>query len=90
MQNFNMGKVPPVTFGAGQLNKLPDLAASLANGPVFVVADTVLAELGVTDRVERQMFDEGMSVQIAADVAGEPKEALVDVLSERARSVGAK
>ncbi len=29
MQSFNMGRVPPVTFGAGRVAKVPDLVASL-------------------------------------------------------------
>ena len=90
MQTFNMGRVPPVTFGAGRLQKLPDIAKSFGDGPVFVVADAVLADLGVTDRLETQMTQAGLSVGIAAEIAGEPKEALVDALSERARASGAR
>ncbi|MEL6574012.1 MAG: iron-containing alcohol dehydrogenase [Pseudomonadota bacterium] len=90
MQTFNMGQVPPITFGAGRLRKLPDLVNALSGGPVLVVADAILAELGVTDRLAHQLSQKGIPVEIAAEVSGEPKEALVDALCDRARLAGAK
>ena len=48
MQTFNIGQVPPITFGAGRLRKLPDLVNALGGGPVLVIADTILAEFGAT------------------------------------------
>lgn len=90
MKTFNMGQVPPVTFGAGRIRKLPELAASLGGGPVLVVADAVLADLGVTERLASQMSEHELPALIAAEVSGEPKEALVDALCERARQAGAK
>lgn len=90
MQTFNMGQVPPVTFGAGRLQKLPGLVASLGDGPVLVIADAILEELGVVARLEDHLKKSGLSVEIAAEVAGEPKESLVDTLSDRARKTGAK
>ena len=90
MQTFNMGRVPPVVFGAGCLAKAPKIAATLNSGPVFIVADAVLAELGVTDRLTRDFAAKGIAAELAADVSGEPKEALIDELCARARQVGAK
>jgi alcohol dehydrogenase class IV len=90
MQTFNMGQVPPVTFGAGQIRKLPDLVDNLGGGPVLVIADAVLADLGVTAQLTDQMSVKGIPVEIAAEVSGEPKEALVDALCERARLSGAR
>ena len=90
MQTFNMGRVPPVTFGAGRIAKVPALVAGLGGGPVLIIADAILAELGVTQRLADQLAAEGVPFDIAADVAGEPKETLVDALCARARSVGAK
>ncbi|MEQ3710982.1 MAG: iron-containing alcohol dehydrogenase [Tateyamaria sp.] len=90
MQTFNMGQVPPVTFGAGRIRKLPDLVNDLGGGPVLVIADAVLADLGVTAQLTKQMSEKGIPVEIAAEVSGEPKEALVDALCERARLAGAR
>ena len=72
MQTFNVGRVPPVTFGAGRLAKVPDLVVSLGGGPVLVIADSVLAQLGVTDRLAQNLAANGLAYEIAADVAGEP------------------
>lgn len=90
MQTFNMGQVPPVTFGAGRLRKLPDLVNALGGGPVLVIADAILAELGATEELTHHLSEKGIPVEIAAEVSGEPKETLVDALCERARLVGAR
>ncbi|MEL7181697.1 MAG: iron-containing alcohol dehydrogenase [Pseudomonadota bacterium] len=90
MQNFNMGLVPRVSFGAGQIAKVPKMVKSLNDGPVFVVADAILAQLGVTDQLAQNLADHGVAAEVAADVSGEPKEALVDTLCTRARNAGAK
>jgi alcohol dehydrogenase class IV len=90
MRTFNMGAVPPITFGAGRILKTPDLVNALGGGPVLIVADAVLAELGTTDRLTDALAAKGVAFDLAADVAGEPKETLVDTLSARARELGAE
>lgn len=50
MHQFNMSRVPPMTFGAGRVLRTPKIAKSLGDGPVLIVADALLAELGPTDR----------------------------------------
>ncbi|SPJ29935.1 iron-containing alcohol dehydrogenase [Falsiruegeria mediterranea] len=90
MQAFNMGRVPPVTFGAGRIRKVGDIVAGLGGGPVLVIADAILAELGVTDTLAESLTAKGVSFELAADIAGEPKQALVDALCARAREAQAK
>lgn len=90
MQMFNMGGVPPITFGAGRLEKVPDLVEVLGGGPVLIVADAVLAEIKVTDRLTDALGAQNIGYSLAADIAGEPKEALVDELCAQARSLGAR
>ena len=85
-----MGRVPPVTFGEGRVAKLPRLVSDLGGGPVLLVADAILADLGVTDRLAQDMAAKGIACDVAADVAGKPKETLVDALCESAREKGAK
>lgn len=89
MKDFNTGRVPPVTFGVGRVAKIPKIAKGFGKGPVLVIADTVLAELGVTKRIASDVRAEGVACEVAAVVAGEPKEALVDDLCVHARNLGA-
>ncbi|MEO0916156.1 MAG: iron-containing alcohol dehydrogenase, partial [Pseudomonadota bacterium] len=89
MQTFNLGGVPPITFGPGRITKVPSLAAQLGGRTVLVIADSILAELGVTDRLSDLLTSKGLTVEMAAEVAGEPKETLVDALCERARQSSA-
>ena len=89
MRNFDMGRVPPVIFGAGRIAQAPETIHSLGGGSVLIVSDAILAELGVTERLSAYLTAKGISADIAADISGEPKEALVDHLSARARESGA-
>lgn len=90
MTNFNVGRVPPITFGVGRIAKVPSLVDVLGGGPVFVIADAYLATNGATDNLASLLKVKGIAVEIAADVAGEPKELLVDALCDRARQSRAK
>ena len=90
METFNIGQVPPITFGVGRLRKLPDLVSALGDGPVLVIADAIFAELGATEKLKRLLSKKGIPVEIAAEVSGEPKETLVDALCDRARLASAK
>lgn len=90
MQTFNLGGVPPITFGAGRIAKVPALAANLGGSPVLIIADAFLAELGVADHLAELLSQKGLAVEMAADVKGEPKDTLVDALCERARSNGSR
>jgi len=86
---FNAGRVPPISFGAGRLDEVPGIVAR-HGGPVLVVADKVLADLGATGRLERGLAAAGLGVEMAAEVAGEPKAALVDAMAARARAAGCR
>lgn len=90
MQSFNMGRVPPITFGAGRLSRVADVVAGLGGGPVLVVADAALVGFGVVDRLTDVLKAADIPVSVAADVAGEPKEALIDGLCARAREEGSR
>ncbi|MEM7440801.1 MAG: iron-containing alcohol dehydrogenase [Pseudomonadota bacterium] len=90
MKSFDMGRVPPVSFGAGCVANVAEIISGLGGGPVLVVADAALVQFGVVDQLTRSLDSQGISHEVAADVAGEPKETLVDDLCARARDVGAK
>ncbi|MEM0936697.1 MAG: iron-containing alcohol dehydrogenase [Pseudomonadota bacterium] len=85
-----MGRVPQITFGAGRVADLPAIAADLGGSPVFIVADAGLAALGITARIAEDCAAAGLEYAMAAEVVGEPKEALIDALASRARAAGAK
>jgi len=68
---------------------VPGIVSALGNGPVFVIADAILADLGVSERMAEQLKDAGLTSHFANEIAGEPKEALVDDLCARARDIGA-
>ena len=88
MQSFNMGRVPSVTFGAGRLTKVPDLVEGLGGGPVFIIADTALVEFGVVTRLTDALKGSSVAYEVAAEVAGEPKDTLINDLCARARDAG--
>lgn len=90
MHTFNLGQVPPMTFGSGRLAKVPRLVKGLGGGPVLIVADAALAELGLTRGLTAKLEAGGIASELAADVAGEPKISLVEDLRVRARSIGAQ
>ncbi|MEM7743884.1 MAG: iron-containing alcohol dehydrogenase [Pseudomonadota bacterium] len=89
MQAFDVGRVPPMTVGAGRLSETGAIASALGVGPVLVVADAILADLGVTGRLTASLQASGLGVEMAAEIAGEPKDAHVDRLAARARETGA-
>ncbi|MEL6477986.1 MAG: iron-containing alcohol dehydrogenase [Pseudomonadota bacterium] len=88
MAAFDMGRVPPVTFGAGRRRDLPGILSGLTGGParVLLVADAILAELGPAHEMAADLKAAGFGVDLAAEISGEPKEALVDALCARART----
>lgn len=90
MQGFDMGRVPSVSFGVGRIADLPARVNNLANGPVLVVADAILEDLGVTERLSHALKAAGIESEIAADIVGEPKEALIDALCARLRAAKAQ
>ena len=90
MPLFAMGRVPPVTFGPGRLAEAPAIVAELGGGPVLVVADRVLQDIGITDTLSSHLAAGGIATELAAAIAGEPKEALVDQLADRARRTGCR
>lgn len=93
MKPFDAGRVPPITFGVGRLTDTAEIIAAFSGGmnsighggPVLLVADAILAELGPVAELVLVLERAGIGVEVAADIIGEPKEALIDALAERAR-----
>ena len=55
-----------------------------------MIADAILSELGITERLSQALKDADIPCDISAEIAGEPKEALIDQLCAKAREIGAK
>lgn len=90
MPQFNMGRVPPLTFGAGRIVKVPKIITALGGGPVLIISDVIMAELGVADQLTTDLAIEGIPFELMAEVSGEPKEALIDRLCGCARKAEAR
>ena len=87
---FDMGRVPPITFGSGRVTDIPAIIRGMNCKTVFLIADSFLAEIGVTARVAEALESAGLTCVTAADIAGEPKQAMVDALSAAAREIAAE
>ena len=86
MQGFESGAVPPMSIGAGKLSNTPEIVRAIGAGRVLVVADSALAELGITARLAKALGTAGIGVEMAAVIAGEPKDSLIDILAGQART----
>ena len=78
MKAFSFTKVPPIHFGAGQLQCLPDLIAQFQGDRVLLVTgEQSLAEAGILTQVRDRLADAGITVHhMACDRP--PSDALLD------------
>ena len=90
MNSFDMGRVPAVSFGNGRVADTAQVVGDLGGGPVFLIADAALAELGIAPELANTLNDAGLACTLSAEIVGEPKEALIDRLTEQTRSSGAR
>ncbi|MEM6824940.1 MAG: iron-containing alcohol dehydrogenase, partial [Pseudomonadota bacterium] len=86
MNSFDVGRVPPITFGVGCVSEVPGIVTALGGDTVLVVADAALQELGVVTRLAEALNSAGLRCELAPEIVGEPKETLIDKLSARARA----
>ncbi|MEL7100128.1 MAG: iron-containing alcohol dehydrogenase [Pseudomonadota bacterium] len=87
---FDMGRVPHISFGPDRIADVPQIVAGLGGGPVLLIADAILGELGVAARLGADLNAAGIACVTEASIVGEPKEALVDALAQAARDAGAQ
>ncbi|MCW2306497.1 iron-containing alcohol dehydrogenase [Rhodobium gokarnense] len=91
-QPFRLGPIPELVFGAGEVKKIADHAAALrASGgeaPILLIADATLAEMDATAPVAEALGAAGATVEVHAEIAGEPKAADIDAAAERVRMTG--
>lgn len=92
MQSFTLHSVPEIIFGAGALAGLGEHVTARAGkgAPVMIVADPVLATLGVTARLIAALKDAGHAASLYDGFKGEPKAADVDAAAAAARAAGAR
>ncbi len=92
MQSFTLSRPPEIIFGAGKLSELGGKVAQYAGqgAAVLVVADPMLATLGITERAQKILADAGFNAQVFDGLKGEPKLADIDAATKLARAMDAK
>ncbi len=92
MQSFTLSRPPEIIFGAGKLSELGAKVAQYAGqgAAVLVVADPMLATLGITERAQKILADAGFNAQVFDGLKGEPKLADIDAATKLARAMDAK
>ncbi len=92
MQSFTLSRPPEIIFGAGKLSELGAKVAQYAGqgAAVIVVADPMLATLGITERAQKILTGAGFNAQVFDGLKGEPKLADIDAATKLARAMEAK
>ena len=92
MQSFTLSRPPEIIFGAGKLSALGVKVAQYAGqgAAVLVVADPMLATLGITERAQKILAGAGFNTQVFDGLKGEPKLADIDAATKLARAIEAK
>lgn len=92
MQSFTLSRPPEIIFGAGKLSELGVKVAQYAGqgAAVLVVADPMLATLGITERAQKILAGAGFNTQVFDGLKGEPKLADIDAATKLARAMEAK
>jgi alcohol dehydrogenase class IV len=92
MQSFTLSRPPEITFGAGKLSELGARVAQYAGqgAAVLVVADPMLATLGITGRAQKILAGAGFNAQVFDGLKGEPKLADIGAATKLARAMEAK
>lgn len=92
MQSFTLSRPPEIIFGAGKLAELGAKVAQYAGqgAAVLVVADPMLATLGITGRAQKILAGAGFNAQVFDGLKGEPKLADIGAATKLARAMEAK
>lgn len=85
MKSFDLGRIPPVTFGPGVIRDVSTIVKNLGGGSALIIADAALVETGLADSMLEALSANHIAFDVAADIQGEPKEWLVDSLCTKAR-----
>lgn len=92
MPGFTLSFVPEIRFGAGRLADIAPLAEARAGrgATVLLVADPVLAGLGITGRAVELLAGAGLEAAVHDGLSGEPSVADIDAAAALARQRGAR
>jgi alcohol dehydrogenase class IV len=92
MQSFTLSRLPEIIFGAGRIAELAGKVEQLAGrgAAVLVVADPMLATLGITGRALDILAKAGIEAQVFDGLKGEPKAADIDAAAGLARAIKSK
>ena len=92
MQSFNLSRLPEIVFGAGRIADLAGRVEQLVGvrAAVLIVADPMLATLGITGHALDILAKAGIEAQIFDGLKGEPKAVEIDAAAGIARAMKAK
>ncbi len=85
--NFTFSRIPRIEFGAGKLERLPELARPFGSGCLLITGGSSLERSGNLGKITRLLERDGFSFDLES-VTGEPSPDLVDEISERHRGKG--
>jgi len=85
---FALGRIPRITFGAGSLARLPEIAAAHGHRALLVTGARSLAAGGRRDALLAGLAAAGVIVAGEAIAADEPSPALVDGIAAANRGAG--
>lgn len=83
--SWNFYSAGQLTFGAGSVNQLGDLAVRHAVGRVLVVTDQTLVSVGIVKRVVAPLTKAGLTVEVFDGSQAEPSLAVADAAIGAAR-----
>jgi alcohol dehydrogenase len=86
MQNFTLSRLPEIVFGAGSVSDLASKVEQFAGkqARALLVADPVLASLGITARALKILGGAGIEAVVFDGLKGEPKAETIDAAASLA------
>ncbi len=74
MKNFEFSIPTAVYFGAGEVNRIPELAPKLGKKAMLLAAKDTMRALGFLDKVEGLLKTAGIEVLVSDDVSPNPRD----------------
>lgn len=74
MKNFEFSVPTSVYFGAGEVNRIPELAPKLGSRAMLLAAKDTMRSLGFLNKVKKLLEKGGISVVVSDDVVPNPRD----------------
>ncbi|HJM49085.1 MAG TPA: iron-containing alcohol dehydrogenase [Alphaproteobacteria bacterium] len=90
IESFGLRRVPEIFFGPGRAGEIARDAAEMAEaGPIVLITDAALFDLGLAGPLVAALEDGGAQVGVFSEFAGEPKQKEVEAATDFLRRQGA-